>query len=552
MACREFIIDDIQNCLSNIRRYIFTKWWIVPYDISSPISGLSGCMIKWVLEFERSLLHVAVERGHNNFVKFLVDLDLNVNDREGCGMTPLNIAVLQKNSVLCTFLVESGAQHSGPLFTSIPSPLVMAKAMDLDEIQRLFEDYSALSDEENSLIQIMYGAFCKKLSNPNSSPEMELKCDRTYPGFITPIVRDVGTCKTNNAAIFRSASYRWVGLCSGDLHNKGYFCEAVFKVHGSSGFHCILVEIMKRKQPIKEVFKKRKFQDNNLVKVREAISNTCRAYGIAAALEFIGSNKFPTNELDGTENVEQLLLTKFKEWLISSGEVDAAFRHRATAFLLYGPLQQLYDAATAFGDGIVREAVYQAQAPIYAQLGFRNYYIEVFRHIINFLYKWPKVTRVLLQRNCCINLLGKKGHGIELDAHVEAEVVQPLKNYVSGHTTVNMCERLMANLDMMKYLRRSYMNKDGFDVHPTSRHSVQSSMPDQLKAAWFCLKKGFFENKGRQDMECYPLSNNGCASGKVSKNLMCVQEKGKQKIKENFKSKLYDCFPDFRYTILKD
>jgi hypothetical protein len=53
--------------------------------------------------FERSLLHVAVERSHNNFVKFLVDLGLNISDREGCGMTPLNIAVLQKNSVLCTF-----------------------------------------------------------------------------------------------------------------------------------------------------------------------------------------------------------------------------------------------------------------------------------------------------------------------------------------------------------------------------------------------------------------------------------------------------------------
>jgi hypothetical protein len=228
---------------------------------------------------------------------------------------------------------------------------------------------------------------------------------------------------------------------------------------------------MKRKQLTKEVFKKRKFQDNNLVKMREAISNTCRAYGTAAALEFIGSNKFPMNELDGTENVEQLLLTKFKEWLISSGEVDAAFKHRATVFLLYGPLQQLYDAATAFGDGIVREAVCQAQTPIYAQLGFRNYYTKVFHHIINFLSKWPKATRVLLQRNCCINLLGKKGHGIELDAYVEAEVVQPLKNYISGHTTVNMCKRLMANLDMMKYLRRSYMNKDGFDVHPRSRQS---------------------------------------------------------------------------------
>ena len=106
---------------------------------------------------------------------------------------------------------------------------------------------------------------------------------------------------------------RWVGLCPGDLHNKGYFCEA--EVHGSSGFHCILVEIMKRKRLTKDVFKKKKFDDNNLVKVREAIADACRAYGIAAALDI--------------------------------------------------------------ADGITREVVYQVQIPLYAQLGFRNYYTEV-------------------------------------------------------------------------------------------------------------------------------------------------------------------------------
>ena len=110
-----------------------------------------------------------------------------------------------------------------------------------------------------------------------------------------------------------------------------------------------------------------------------------------------------------------------------------------------------------------------------------------------------------MQRNCCVNLLGKKGHGIELDAFVEAEVVQPLKNCVSGHTTVNMCERLMANLDMMKYMRRSYMSKEGFDVHPTSRHSVQSSLPDQLKGAWFCLKRFFFLIKVVKRWNAIPL-----------------------------------------------
>ena len=43
---------------------------------------------------------------------------------------------------------------------------------------------------------------------------------------------------------------------------------------------------MKRKPPTNQVFKKKKFQEANLVKVRGAINDACRAYGIATAIEF--------------------------------------------------------------------------------------------------------------------------------------------------------------------------------------------------------------------------------------------------------------------------
>ena len=65
-----------------------------------------------------------------------------------------------------------------------------------------------------------------------------------------------------------------------------------------------------------------------------------------------------------------------------------------------------------------------------------------------------------MQQNCSVNLSGKKGHGIELDGFVESEVVQPLKKYASGHTTVTMCERLMASLncyDMHTWERKGLM-----------------------------------------------------------------------------------------------
>ena len=63
-----------------------------------------------------------------------------------------------------------------------------------------------------------------------------------------------------------------------------------------------------------------------------------------------------------------LLLDKFKDWISESSESDVSFQHRSTTILVYGPVQKLYDASTAYGDGFAREVVYQAQLPIYAHL----------------------------------------------------------------------------------------------------------------------------------------------------------------------------------------
>lgn len=117
-------------------------------------------------------------------------------------------------------------------------------------------------------------------------------------------------------------------------------------------------------------------------------------------------------------------------------------------------------------------------------------------------------------------------------------------------TQLLLCQRLMAKIDMLKLVRAAYTGKEGFDVHHTSQHSEQTSYPDQLKGAWFCLRKGFFKSTNRQEIECYPLDKEGIAEGKVPKNLMSVVEKGKAKVEETFRLKLYECFPDLRYEML--
>ena len=46
--------------------------------------------------FQRSLLHVAVEQSNLGYVKFSIDIGCDVNSKEGCGLTPLSLAVLLK------------------------------------------------------------------------------------------------------------------------------------------------------------------------------------------------------------------------------------------------------------------------------------------------------------------------------------------------------------------------------------------------------------------------------------------------------------------------
>ena len=110
----------------------------------------------------------------------------------------------------------------------------------------------------------------------------------------------------------------------------------------------------------------------------------------------------------------------------------------------------------------------------------------------------------------------------------------------------------MGNLDLFRNVRMLYKSKDGFDVHSTSRHSVPSPFSDQLKGAWFCLKERFFQNLRRKDVKCYPVSGDGKPNGKVPTNFLGIREKGKDRVVADFTKKLYESFPDLRYSILQN
>ena len=146
--------------------------------------------------------------------------------------------------------------------------------------------------------------------------------------------------------------------------------------------------------------------------------------------------------------------------------------------------------------------------------------------------------------------MAKKGKGIEMDAYVESEVVRPLKTYISGHTTVKMCQPIMGNIDLSKSCRAAYHSKESFDIHHTVCHSEKSPFLDQVKAAWFCLTGSFFAHGGKKEVRPIPVGKKGIYNGKISRKVMNPYEKGVEIIQQNFESKLYNCFPDLRYDIL--
>ena len=404
----------------------------------------------------RSLLHMAVEQQNVNLVHCLLHAGVNPNLKEMCGVTPLIIAVITNNKEICKMLVNSQASVRGPLFTNIPSPLAVAMKMELEERYELLDP--SLSDQEDDDIA-SYDAGFKRSVNVTRSQGNEKKenCKRGSPGFITGVVGDVGTCKSNRGVMSRSDAYEWVGIIPGDLHTKGYFAEACFKEQGPGGFHYLVAKVLKRPKLTKEAFKKKKFSEGNLDRIREAVRDGARSYGLAAVWEFKDSDLFPS-EVDkrqcfrSTGSHVKLFLERFKAWLQRSRSASISFRYRSQMFLFYGPLLELFDISTNHCWGRAREASYILQLPIYAQLNFRNYYSESFIHVTNFLGKWPLAFRNLLSNNCSINLSGRKGCGIELDAFVEAEIVQPLKVYMSGrklfYFVIQNCHREGRNIKL--------------------------------------------------------------------------------------------------------
>ena len=80
-----------------------------------------------------------------------------------------------------------------------------------------------------------------------------------------------------------------------------------------------------------------------------------------------------------------------------------------------------------------RETVWVVLLLVIAQLRFKNYCTESLGHVVNVTSLWPLAFSEMLRQTASVNLTRKNRRNIDLNEYVETYIVQPLKNYATGH-----------------------------------------------------------------------------------------------------------------------
>jgi hypothetical protein len=107
-----------------------------------------GLWVALVDDLGRSPLHRAVHDNYINLVEPLLLAGAGINDSEGCGLTPIMIAINNGNMKLVELLVQYGARVTGVFQGNIPNPIELARAIDNSEVIRILEDQI---DSENEI-----------------------------------------------------------------------------------------------------------------------------------------------------------------------------------------------------------------------------------------------------------------------------------------------------------------------------------------------------------------------------------------------------------------
>ena len=177
-------------------------------------------------EFDRSLLHYAVELGKLKLVNSLLRCGAFVNGPEACGATPLTLAVISCNIDMVKLLLLYKAKIDGLSSTNVPPPIEVALKMgdqsrEVTEI--LAKEMKSLKEQITSVIRDVLPVLMKS-KNPEC---LERRSEnRNHKKSSKEIVLTAGDAKTTsnirsawNRAPDQFGAFQEI---QGDFHPIGY------------------------------------------------------------------------------------------------------------------------------------------------------------------------------------------------------------------------------------------------------------------------------------------------------------------------------------------
>ena len=77
----------------------------------------------------------------------------NINEAEGCGITPLILGIVNKDIEIVKLLLENHASVEKRMFFSIPDPVTIAEKVGDQGILELLNKYSVDTDIEDQKVK---------------------------------------------------------------------------------------------------------------------------------------------------------------------------------------------------------------------------------------------------------------------------------------------------------------------------------------------------------------------------------------------------------------
>ncbi|CAB3988923.1 D Chain D, consensus ankyrin repeat [Paramuricea clavata] len=248
-----------------------------------------------------SSLHLAVEDKCVCLVESLILAGSNVNVSEGCGITPVMIAVNNNQPDIVKILVKYGARTTGTFQGNIPSPLQIAMQIRNHEI-----------DNTNSGKSVIIRNECDE----NSARGTWL-VERTVVFGAVNRLGDVKSASTlrgvRNRAPDEFGSFKEV---PGDFHTQAYVMECLSRISGPRGFFYTIRQVLGRLKVTPKSFVDI-FKEGNYERNMDALNDYFWGLCFAAVISFVSSDLFPDNETlseiqSRCGNVNDVLLEKLK------------------------------------------------------------------------------------------------------------------------------------------------------------------------------------------------------------------------------------------------